>query len=111
MTLGGRRDLHERKLPDEEARNRSGIGSVRWSISLLPQKHEIDQRLSFENGFRPSFWSRGQATFWKSKSPPPRGSPRETEYFDRGSRACRALVQRDEHGSMGSDAKRGHLVD
>src|SRR5262245_41531401 len=40
------------------------------------KKHKIDQALSFENGFRPSFWSRGQTNSWKSQSPPPGGLPR-----------------------------------
>src|SRR5262245_37818993 len=102
MTLGGRRDLHERKLPDEEARNRfwHRVGAVG---PYLPKKHQIDQSLSFDNGFRPSFWSRGQTTFWKSKSPPPRGGlAGELNSFNHAGRACRPLVQRDQQRSTGS---------
>jgi hypothetical protein len=90
-------------------------------ISFALKKHEIDQEFSFKIRFQPSFWRRGNSksvfsqvfgegarTDFENPKVPPPGLTEKLNDFNRGGRACRQLVQRDQHGSMGSNAKRGH---
>ena len=52
----------------------------------------------------------GARTDFENPKVPPGGLTGKLNNFNRGGRAWRPLVQRDQHGSMGSDAKRGHWL-
>jgi hypothetical protein len=57
------------------------------------------------------FGAGARTDFENPKVPPPGGLTGKLNNFNRGGRACRPLIQRDQQGSTGSDAKRGHLID
>jgi hypothetical protein len=87
------------------------LGWCDWTIFLLPSKNmKSIKSLVSKSVFGQVFGAGAKPIFRKSKCPPPGGLAGKLNNFNRGGQACRPLVQRDQHGLMGSNAKRGHWL-